>query len=187
MSPPSVPFNTFNLSGVATGRGRAIGPLTVLEQRPRVAWTSTRRSNPTTGASVRAPSWTLRRTLRGPLVERLGGGQGWSSPFPGIQHDVVPPVLSGCTLQPVEPPARLRECRIMVPSFPIGLGPPRAHNYSPVLLVCWPEELSSDPTRPLPRGLQAPPHDGVPVSSGVWPQVHMRHDRFHREALLPWQ
>jgi hypothetical protein len=139
----------------------------------------------TTGESVRAPSWTLRRTLRGPLVERLGGGQGRSSPFPDIQHDVVPPVLSGCTLQPVEPPARLRECRIMVPSFPISVGPPRAHNYSPVFLICWPEELSSDPTRPLPRGRQTPPHDSVPVSSGVWPQVHMRHDRFHREALLP--
>ena len=75
--------------------------------------------------------------------------------------------------------------RIMVPSFPIGAGPPRPHNYSPIFLICWTEELSSDPPRPLPRGRQTPPHDSVPVSSGAWPQVHMRHDRLHREASCP--
>src|SRR5262245_55550736 len=69
----------------------------------------------------------------------------------------------------------------MVPSFPIRLGSPRAHDHSPVFLIGWSEELSSDPTRSLPRGRQTSTHNGVPVSSGFWLQVHVSHDSLHRK------
>ena len=104
------------------------------------------------GSSGRAPSWTLRLALRLPLVERLRGERGLSCSFPNIQHDVVPPVFSGCALESFESLARLRECRIMVPSVPIRAGPPRANNHSLVFLVGGPEELSSYPTWSHPRG-----------------------------------
>jgi hypothetical protein len=65
-------------------------------------------------------------------LEVAGDGGGH---FPNIQHDVVPPVFSRCTLESVKTLARLRELGIMVPSFPIRGGPPCANKHSLVFLI----------------------------------------------------
>jgi hypothetical protein len=76
-------------------------------------------------------------------------------------------VLGGRALQPVESLAGLREFRIMMPCLPVRTCPPRADYHSPVGLIGWPEELSSYPTRCLPRSRQTRAHGGVPVASNA--------------------
>src|SRR4029453_7979287 len=99
-------------------------------------------------------------------------------------HNLMPPVLGRSALQPVELPARLCELRVLVPTLPVGAGPPRADDHPPVWLIGWPEELSSYPTRLLSRGRQTRAHGDVPITSCPLSQVHMRHDSHHRWLSL---
>jgi hypothetical protein len=92
----------------------------------------------------------------------------------------MPPVLGWPVLQPVEPPARLCELRVLVPGLPVCARPPRADNYSPVWLIGLPEELSSHPTRSPLRGRQTSAHRSVPFPSCAFLQVYMRNDSHHR-------
>src|SRR4029450_4247394 len=55
------------------------------------------------GSSSRAPPCALRLPPRPPIGWRLGGWGGRRRGFPDQEHDVLPPVLGGRALQPVEP------------------------------------------------------------------------------------
>ena len=92
----------------------------------------------------------------------------------------MPPVLSWSVLQPVEPPARLRELRVLVPGLPVWASPPRADDYSPVWFVGLPKELSSHLTRSFLRGQQTRAHRGVPLTPSPFFQVYMRNNSHHR-------